>query len=194
VGGEPIPEILGGEVVQRCPGHGTGERGDIVSLIIDGLHELRQRRPVSLANESLVELAGQGSPPLLRSDLSRSNQPCFDLVDGLQGFLRGSSGVAVPLLHVGEQGLPHRVKRHLEAGADGVAALIPVRRGAGGEDARRLCWACSGGRLVSRSSTSRSPSDPAWSSTVVSAAGPLGASRSAGSVSSGSRACRGSSR
>ena len=50
MGGEPVPQILGGETVQRCPGHGSGDRGDIASLIIDCLHELRQRRPVSLAN------------------------------------------------------------------------------------------------------------------------------------------------
>jgi hypothetical protein len=29
-------------------------------LIIDSLHELRQRRPVCLSEESLVELGGQG--------------------------------------------------------------------------------------------------------------------------------------
>jgi hypothetical protein len=66
VGGEPVPQILGGEVVQRCPGHGSCERSDIVSLIIDALHELRQRRPVALSEESLVELAGQRRPTLLR--------------------------------------------------------------------------------------------------------------------------------
>src|SRR5829696_2510370 len=42
------------------------------------------------------------------------------------------------------------------------------------------CRACSGGRLVSRSSTSRSPSCRAWSSKLVSAAGQLRASRSGG--------------
>ena len=40
-----------------CPRCGVG-RGDIVSLIIDALHELRQCRPVCLSEESLVELAG----------------------------------------------------------------------------------------------------------------------------------------
>ncbi len=76
VGGEPVPQILGGEVVQRCRGHGSCERGDIVSLIIDSLHELRQCWPVALSEESLVELVGQGCPPLLRSDLGRFGQPC----------------------------------------------------------------------------------------------------------------------
>ena len=66
VGGESVAQILGGEVVQRCPGHGSCERSNIVSLIIDSLHELRQRWPVCLVGESLVELAGQGRPPLLR--------------------------------------------------------------------------------------------------------------------------------
>ena len=45
---------------------GILERSDIVSLIIDALHELRQRRPVALSEESLVDLAGQRRPPLLR--------------------------------------------------------------------------------------------------------------------------------
>ena len=30
-----VSQILGGEVVQRCRGHGSCERSDIVSLIID---------------------------------------------------------------------------------------------------------------------------------------------------------------
>ena len=66
VGGEPVSQVLGGEAVQRCHGHGSCKRGDIVSLIIDALHELRQRRPVALSEESLVDLAGQRRPPLLR--------------------------------------------------------------------------------------------------------------------------------
>ena len=92
MGGEPVPQILGGEIVQRCPGHGSCDRGDIVSLIIDCLHELRQRRPVALSEESLVELAGQGRPPLLRSDRSRSSQPSLDLVDAVQGLGGGPPG------------------------------------------------------------------------------------------------------
>ena len=62
MGGESVPQILGGEIVQRCPGHGSCDRGDIVSLIIDSLHELRQCRPVALSEESLVELVGQRLP------------------------------------------------------------------------------------------------------------------------------------
>jgi len=92
--GESVAQVLGGEVVQRCCGHeASSDRGDIVSLIIDALHELRQRRPVSLVNESLVELYGQRRPPLLRSDLSRSNQPCFTSLtpcSGLAAARRGS--------------------------------------------------------------------------------------------------------
>jgi hypothetical protein len=38
-------------------GHGSSDRADIVSLIIDSLQELRQCRPVALSEESLVELA-----------------------------------------------------------------------------------------------------------------------------------------
>ena len=138
VRGESVPQILGGEVVQRCPGHGSCERGDVVSLIIDSLHELRQRWPVALSEESLVELAGQGRPPLLRPDRGRFGQPFLDVVDALQGIGGGPPGVEVPLLDMGEQGLPNRRQGKVEAGADGVAALVPTFRGAGGDDPRRL--------------------------------------------------------
>jgi len=107
-------------------------------LIIGSLHELGECRPVTLSEESLVELAGQGRPPLLRPDRGRFGQPFLDVVDALQLLGGGPSGVAVPVLDVDEQGLPHPVKRHIETGADGAAALIPVRRGAGGDDSRRL--------------------------------------------------------
>ncbi len=136
--GESVPKILGGEIVQRCPGHGSTDRGDIVSLIIDSLYELRQCWPVALSEESLVELAGQGRPPPLRSDPSRSDQPFLDLVDLLQCLGGGPSRIAVPVLHVGEQGPPYRVRRRLKAGADGVTALVPTSWGAGGDDPRRL--------------------------------------------------------
>ena len=126
---ESVPQILGEEIVQRCPGHGSCERSDIVSLIIDALQQLRQRRPVALSEESLVELAGQRRPPLLRSARGRFGQPFLDLVDALQRFGGGPPGIDVPLLDVGEQGPSNRVNRHLEAGADGVAALIPTGRG-----------------------------------------------------------------
>ena len=101
---ESVPQILGGEVVQRCRGHGSCDRGDIVSLIIDSLHELRQCWPVALSEESLVELAGQGRPPLLRSDRSRFGQPSLDVVDALQGLGGGPPGIAVPLLARGRAG------------------------------------------------------------------------------------------
>lgn len=39
VRGESVPQILGGEIIQRCPGHGSSDRADIVSLIIDSLHQ-----------------------------------------------------------------------------------------------------------------------------------------------------------
>jgi hypothetical protein len=57
VRGESVPQILGGEIVERCPGHDSSDCSDIVSLIIDSLQELRQCRPVALSEESLVELA-----------------------------------------------------------------------------------------------------------------------------------------
>ena len=65
-------------------------------------------------------------------------QPSLDVVDALQGIGGGPPGVDVPLLHVGEQGLPNRRQGKVEAGADGVAALVPTFWGAGGDDPRRL--------------------------------------------------------
>ena len=62
VGGESVPQILGGEVVQRCPGHGSCERSDIVSLIIDSLHQLRQCRPVCPVG-GVAGRAGRPGPP-----------------------------------------------------------------------------------------------------------------------------------
>jgi hypothetical protein len=138
VGDDPVPQILGGEIVQRCPGHGSCDRSDIVSLIIDSLHELRQRWPVALSEESLVDLAGQGRPPLLRSDRGRFGQPSLDLADALQGIGGGPTGIEVPLLHMGEQAPPNRRQGKVEAGADRAAALVPTLRGAGGDDPRRL--------------------------------------------------------
>ena len=98
------------------------------------LYELRERRPVSLSEESLVELVGQRGPPLLRWDLGRPGEPCLDLVDGLQGLGGGPPRVGVPILHLGEQGLPNRVVRRVEAGADGPAPVIPACGGPGGDD------------------------------------------------------------
>jgi hypothetical protein len=137
-GGESVTQILGGEVDQRCRSHCSCERGDVVSLVIDSLQQLCQCWPVALSEESLVELAGQGRPPLLRSDRSRFGQPFLDVVDAVQGFGGGSPGLEVPLLDVGEQGPPNRWQGKVEAGADGVAALIPTLWGAGGNDPRRL--------------------------------------------------------
>ena len=138
VRGESVSQILGGEVVQRCRGHGSCERSDIVSLIIDSLHELRQCWPVALSEESLVELAGERCPPLLRSDRGRFGQPSLDLVDALQLLGGGTPRVAVPLLHVGEEGLPNCRQGKVEPGADGVTAVVPTLWGAGGEDSRCL--------------------------------------------------------
>jgi hypothetical protein len=126
VRGESVPQILGGEVVQRCPSHGSCERDDVMSLVMDLLHELRQCWPVALSEESLVELAGQGRPSLLRPDRGRFGQPFLDLMDTLQCLGCGQSRVAVPVLDVGEQGSPHRRQGKVEAGADGAAALVPT--------------------------------------------------------------------
>ena len=35
VGDESVSQILGGEVVQRCTGHRSCDRSDVMSLIID---------------------------------------------------------------------------------------------------------------------------------------------------------------
>jgi hypothetical protein len=91
---EPVAQILGGEIVQRCPGHDSCDRDDVMSLVVDFLHELRQRRPVSLSEESLVELFSQRRPPLPRLDLSgpchllfTSLTPCSALVAAGRGSL-----------------------------------------------------------------------------------------------------------
>jgi hypothetical protein len=129
---ESVTQILCGEIVKRSPGHGSSDRGDIVSLIIDSLHELRQRWPVALSEESLVELAGQGCPPLLRSDRSRPGQPSFHVFDAVQGFGGGPLGVEVPLLHVGEQGPPDRGRGRLRRE---LMVLLPWSQHAGGRAA-----------------------------------------------------------
>jgi hypothetical protein len=77
VRGESVPQILGGEVAQRCPGHGSCERGDIVSLIIGYLQQLRQRWS-SLRVGGAAGRGGRPGPPtaaparsgLLRPDVS----------------------------------------------------------------------------------------------------------------------------
>jgi hypothetical protein len=130
VRGESVPQVLGGEVVQRRLGHGSCERSDIMSLIIDSLHELGECWPVALSEESLVELAGQGRPPMFRSDLRLLGQPLLDLVDALQGIGGGPSRVAVPVLDMGEQCPPNPRQGKVEAGADGAAALVPAFWGA----------------------------------------------------------------
>ena len=138
MGDEPVPQILGGEVVQRCPRHGSCERGDIVSLIIDFLHELRQCWPVALSEESLVELAGQGRPALLRPDRGRFGQPFLDPADPRRGLAAArresrfqSFTWASKVRRTSGRG---RLRREL----NGAAALIPTLRGAGRDDPRRL--------------------------------------------------------
>jgi len=135
VGDEAVTQVLGGEIVQRrgCD-ESTGDRGSVVSLVVHLLNELGERRPVSLPEESLVELVGQRCPPLLRWDLGRSGEPPLEVIDALQGFGGGPPGAGVPILDMGEQGFPNRMERHLEAGADRPAAFIPRRRRPGGDD------------------------------------------------------------
>jgi hypothetical protein len=55
VGGEPVAQVLGRKVGQRCRGQeAPSDRGDVVSLVVYVLDELRKGRPVSLAGEALV--------------------------------------------------------------------------------------------------------------------------------------------
>jgi hypothetical protein len=64
---EAVTQVLGGKIIQRRRGQeASSDRGDVVSLLVHVLDELRERRPVSLSEESLVELVGQRGPPLLR--------------------------------------------------------------------------------------------------------------------------------
>jgi hypothetical protein len=55
---ESVAQILGREIVQGWGCYETSsDRGNIVSLIMNGLPDRRQRRPVTLFDESLVEPA-----------------------------------------------------------------------------------------------------------------------------------------
>ena len=150
VGGESVTQILGGEVVQRCPGQGSSDRGDIVSLIIDSLHELRQCRPIPLSEESLVELAGQACPPLLRCDRGRLGKPF-----GLQRRL----GVGPRVWRRGDR------KR--------LARLVGGSRVGQQRDAPDQRLGCihgpsSGMTAAPRMSSSRQPRCRAWSTAVIS--------------------------
>jgi hypothetical protein len=46
VGGERVSQVLGGEAVQRCLGHGSCKRSDIVSLIENDKADSSERRNV----------------------------------------------------------------------------------------------------------------------------------------------------
>lgn len=56
----------------------------------------------------------------------------FDLATGLEGLLRGSAGVGVPVFNERAQGVAYLRHRHAKTQADGAAALRPVAAGPGG--------------------------------------------------------------
>jgi hypothetical protein len=68
----------------------------------------------------------------------------FDLADGLQGLLRGSARVGVPLFDECEQGLTDLRYRNTEPKADGAAAMFPVAAGLGGDHPSRFQESFSG--------------------------------------------------
>jgi hypothetical protein len=92
VGDESVTQILGGEIVQGCGYETSSDRGNVVSFIMSGLKELRQRRPISLSEETLVELASETRPPLLWFDLGRIGEAYLHLGDVPQGAGRRPVG------------------------------------------------------------------------------------------------------
>jgi hypothetical protein len=52
---EAVTQVLGGEIIQWRGCDEPCDRGSAVSLVVHSLYELRERRPVSLSEESLVE-------------------------------------------------------------------------------------------------------------------------------------------
>jgi len=71
----------------------------------------------------------------------------FDLADGLQGLLRGSARVGVPVLDECEQGVVDLRHRNTEMKADGAAAVFPVAGGPGGDHPGRFPECFSGWQI-----------------------------------------------
>jgi hypothetical protein len=62
----------------------------------------------------------------------------FDLVDVLQGLLRGAARVGVPVFDECEQGVVNLRHWNTKAKADGAAVLLPVAGGPGGDHPGRF--------------------------------------------------------
>jgi len=58
---------------------------------MNGLHELRQRRPVTLSGETLVGLGSEHRPPLIWFNLGRVGHPHLHIVDLAQWLCGGTS-------------------------------------------------------------------------------------------------------
>jgi hypothetical protein len=138
VGDESVTQILGREIVQRCGCHETSsDRGNVVSLIMNCLHELGQRRPVTLSEESLVELTRQtvhrscGRIWAAAIRVLTSFMPCSGLVAARRGSVFQS-------LTWASRVLADRRQRHVGAGADDAGAFIPEHGRTGGQNPRGL--------------------------------------------------------
>ena len=63
VSDESVTQILGREIVQRCGCSETSsDRGNVVSLIMNGLHQLRQRQPAFLHRAFVARCRKAGVP------------------------------------------------------------------------------------------------------------------------------------
>jgi hypothetical protein len=62
----------------------------------------------------------------------------FGLADCLQGLLRGSARVGIPLFDEWEQGVADLRHENTQSCADGVAVVFPVAGGSGGDHPSRF--------------------------------------------------------
>ena len=72
----------------------------------------------------------------------------FDLADGLEGLLRGSARVGVPVFGECEQGVADLRHWYTESCADVTAVLVPVAGGSGGNHLSRFQESFSGFQVV----------------------------------------------
>ena len=136
--------------------------------------------------ETLVEAAGGGSPWLSSRTFESRCYAALNIADGLERLLCGSPRVGIPFFNVCEQPVANLRYRHTELCADGATALLPVVGWSGGDNPGCFEHSVSGWQVGIRSANSRSASGWEAVSASVSALGPPSASRSAGSVPSGS--------
>ena len=148
-GDEPVAQVAGGGVAQRCLGdQGAGGGADVVALLVGLLQHRRGGRPVALLEQSRVELAGERCPPLGRRLGGRGLEAGADLAAVVQLGLGGLAGVGVPRLDRVAQVAARLQLGELEAGAHLVGAGRPGAAGPGGEDPHRGHAGLLGGEVV----------------------------------------------